>query len=81
MLTANHRVVDANFESTIRTTIWTGRPLRAAVTPYIRDWEVNRQDEIRALRAKGIVPLDHELEGLRKAGGIPQDVEEQSTMR
>ncbi|KAF2120198.1 2-nitropropane dioxygenase [Lophiotrema nucula] len=74
-------ILEGDFESTIRTTIWTGRPLRAAATSYIRDWEGNRQDELRALRAKGLIPLAHDLGELRKAGGVPQEVEEQSVMR
>lgn len=74
-------ILEAGFNSTIRSHIWTGRPLRAAVTPYIQNWEDNRRDELHSLLHQGIVPLDHELHELKKAGNIPREVEEQSTMR
>lgn len=74
-------VLEADFEIPITSSIWTGRPLRAATTPYIRDWEENRQEDPRLLLAKGIVPLDYELAGFQEAGSIPGEVEEQSVMR
>lgn len=33
-----------------------GRPLRLRKTPWVEDWEENRQDEIRKLTAAGKVP-------------------------
>ncbi|GAB7323022.1 hypothetical protein MBLNU13_g05545t1 [Cladosporium sp. NU13] len=74
-------LIEAGFDSTIRSTIWTGRPLRAAATPYIRNWEQNRRDEISQLQSKGHVPLEHEFEVLRREkGAVPQEVIEQSAM-
>jgi NAD(P)H-dependent flavin oxidoreductase YrpB (nitropropane dioxygenase family) len=46
----------------VRTVIYTGRPVRVRRTPYIDDWERNRQTEIKELTAKGIIPNQHELE-------------------
>ncbi|OBT53239.1 hypothetical protein VE04_06885 [Pseudogymnoascus sp. 24MN13] len=74
-------IVDAGFDSTIRSYIWTGRPLRAAATSYIRKWEHDRKDELQELLAKGVVPMDHEIAAFREAGGLPEDVAKQSTMR
>ncbi|KAE8374110.1 Nitronate monooxygenase-domain-containing protein [Aspergillus bertholletiae] len=76
-------IINAGFDSTIRSTIWTGRPLRAAATPYIRNWECNRRHELEELLSKGIIPMDHEMEQIRGAGGggIPEEILQQSTMR
>ena len=55
-------IVSADHDDMVRTVIYTGRPVRVRRTPYIDDWERNRQTEIKALTAKGIVPNQHELE-------------------
>ncbi|KAH9829075.1 NPD-domain-containing protein [Teratosphaeria destructans] len=52
----------AGFEDNIRTIIFTGRPLRVRTNPYISNWEENRQNEIKELTAKGIIPVEHDLE-------------------
>jgi len=54
----------ASFDDTVRTIIFTGRPLRVRKNSYIRDWEVNRQAEIKELVSKGIIPVEHDLEKL-----------------
>lgn len=56
------RVVEAGHEDITRTLIYTGRPLRVFKTPYVADWEENRQEEIKDLTSKGILPNEHELE-------------------
>jgi hypothetical protein len=61
--------------------IWSGRPLRSFKTPYVNDWEVNRQAEIQELLAKGVVPLEHELDRLHKEGKLTDEIEEQATLR
>ena len=55
-------ILGADHGDMVRTVIYTGRPLRVRRTPYIDDWEDNRQAEIRDLTAKGIIPNEHELE-------------------
>ncbi|KAK6442227.1 hypothetical protein LTR95_001529 [Oleoguttula sp. CCFEE 5521] len=52
----------SGFDDNIRTIIFTGRPLRIRNNPYVNDWEVNRQAEIKELTAKGIIPVEHDLE-------------------
>merc|ERR1712151_769920 len=48
-------VVEAEFEDTIRTTIYTGRPMRVFKTPYAMDWADNRQQELLQLQSKGVL--------------------------
>ena len=55
-------VVSAGFEDAVTTLIYTGRPLRVRKTPYVADWEANRQEEIKELTAKGVIPHYNELE-------------------
>ncbi|KAL7629077.1 hypothetical protein AAE478_000595 [Parahypoxylon ruwenzoriense] len=52
----------AGFDDTIRTLIFTGRPLRVRKNPYIENWENERQAEIKELTSKGILPYEHDLE-------------------
>jgi len=54
-------VVTAGFEDIARTLIYTGRPLRVRKTPYVADWEDNKQTEIRDLTSRGIIPVDYDL--------------------
>ncbi|KAJ5823878.1 hypothetical protein N7447_006218 [Penicillium robsamsonii] len=74
-------IIDAGFEDTMRSTIWTGRPLRALATPYIRDWELNRRDAIEKLQSQGLTVLDHELDKLAREGKLTDEIEDQSTQR
>ncbi|KAG8746671.1 hypothetical protein FRC10_003975 [Ceratobasidium sp. 414] len=55
-------IVSAGHEDIARTIIYTGRPLRVRKTPYVTDWEENRQQEIKELTSKGIIPNEHEME-------------------
>ncbi|KAF8575205.1 NPD-domain-containing protein [Ramaria rubella] len=55
-------VLQAGFEDTIRSVIFSGRPLRVFKTPYVTDWEENRQGEITEMTSKGIVPYYDDLE-------------------
>ena len=58
----------AGFNDVIRTTIFTGRPVRHFATPYIRDWEERRLEEQKELLKKGKVPLQWEFDRLEKEG-------------
>jgi len=55
-------ILSAGYEDAITTLIYSGRPLRVRRSPYIDDWEKNRQAEIKELTSKGIVPYEHELQ-------------------
>lgn len=78
---AKEGIINAGFDSTIKTTIWTGRPLRTLKTPYLDDWETNRRDELQALLAQGVLAYDHEMDKLVKEGKLTDEIEDQSTMR
>jgi len=52
----------ATHDDNIRTIIFTGRPLRVRVNPYIKNWEENRQQEIKELTSKGVIPVEHDFE-------------------
>lgn len=52
----------ASFDDTIRTLIFTGRPLRVRKNPYIENWESERQAEMKELLAKGVLPYEADLD-------------------
>jgi NAD(P)H-dependent flavin oxidoreductase YrpB (nitropropane dioxygenase family) len=52
----------ASFDDTIRTLIFTGRPLRVRNNPYIDNWESSRQAELKELTSKGVLPYEADLE-------------------
>lgn len=39
-----------------------GRPLRVRKTPFIMDWEENKQAEIKEKTSKGILPVGYDTE-------------------
>ncbi|KAF2691441.1 inosine monophosphate dehydrogenase [Lentithecium fluviatile CBS 122367] len=75
------QVIEAGYDSWIKSTIWSGRPLRALSKPYLEDWEANRQAEIRELTAKGTVPLVYELDRLEREGILTEEIEDAADMR
>ncbi|KAK5624790.1 hypothetical protein RRF57_000506 [Xylaria bambusicola] len=52
----------AGFDDTIRTLIFTGRPLRVRTNAYIENWENERRDELKELTSKGILPYEADLD-------------------
>lgn len=52
----------AGFDDTIKTLIFTGRPLRVRKNPYILNWENERQQEIKELTNKGVLPYEADLD-------------------
>ena len=78
---AKKGIVEAGFDSAIKSVVWSGRPLRAMSNAYIKNWETNRQAEIMQLTAEGIVPLEHEMDRLEKEGKLTDDVMDDSTLR
>jgi NAD(P)H-dependent flavin oxidoreductase YrpB (nitropropane dioxygenase family) len=61
-------IVKAGLEDTIRTIIFTGRPLRVLKTSYVQNWETNRSNEIRELSSKGVIPVTGDFEKAVKEG-------------
>jgi len=52
----------ATHDDNVRTIIFTGRPMRVRINPYIKNWEENRQQEIKELTSKGVIPVEHDFE-------------------
>ena len=50
-------IVNAGFDDTMTTLVYSGRPLRCVKNDYIVDWQTNRKQEMEQLLAKGIVPV------------------------
>ncbi|KAI2636029.1 2-nitropropane dioxygenase [Xylaria nigripes] len=71
-------VLDAGFNDVVCSLVWNGRPLRAHKTPYVANWEANRQDEIKELTSKGILPLEHELDHLHAEGKLTDEIMDQA---
>ena len=78
---AKKGILDAGFDSAIKSVVWSGRPLRAMSNKYIADWESNRQEEIRRLTKEGIVPLEWEMDRLEREGKLTEEVMDDSTLR
>jgi NAD(P)H-dependent flavin oxidoreductase YrpB (nitropropane dioxygenase family) len=55
-------VVSAGFGDARRTLIYSGRPMRVRYTDYVKDWEENRQEEIKLLCEQGIIPHEDHME-------------------
>jgi len=69
------RVLNADYSDTVRTTIYTGRPMRVLKTPYVQDWEQNRTKEMLQLQETGVpafVVDVAELEGGFSVGTLQQ---------
>jgi NAD(P)H-dependent flavin oxidoreductase YrpB (nitropropane dioxygenase family) len=59
-------IIDSTYDETIRTPIFTGRPLRVRKNPYIMNWDTKRREEMRSLLDKGVIPVEYDLEMLGK---------------
>ena len=65
-------IINSKSDETIRTTIFSGRPMRVYKSDYINNWETQRQKERDALLRDGKLPYKNDL-GLNKAKGTPLD--------
>eukprot|EP00009_Paramoeba_aestuarina_P004112 CAMPEP_0201521030 /NCGR_PEP_ID=MMETSP0161_2-20130828/13844_1 /ASSEMBLY_ACC=CAM_ASM_000251 /TAXON_ID=180227 /ORGANISM="Neoparamoeba aestuarina, Strain SoJaBio B1-5/56/2" /LENGTH=344 /DNA_ID=CAMNT_0047919585 /DNA_START=94 /DNA_END=1128 /DNA_ORIENTATION=+ len=72
-------VVKAGPHDTVRTIIFTGRPMRVLKNSYIKDWEENRSDEIKSLTSKGVIPVKDDIEKKAEEGEI--DAETMASIR
>jgi len=55
-------IIDADYHDTIRTLIFTGRPLRVLKSEYVMHWENERHKDIQELCNQGIVPVVRDIE-------------------
>mmetsp|Transcript_73691 Transcript_73691/g.229880 ORF Transcript_73691/g.229880 Transcript_73691/m.229880 type:complete len:353 (-) Transcript_73691:154-1212(-) len=60
--------VKAGYHDTIRTIIFTGRPMRVIKNDYIMGWEEKRANEIKELTSKGVLPVYHDMSEKKKQG-------------
>jgi len=60
-------IVEAGYDDTIRTEIYTGRPLRVISNPYAKMWEQSRQNEMKELLSKGVIPYTKDLAAMNRA--------------
>lgn len=68
------RVIGSSLEDTIRTTIYTGRPMRVFKTPYNVEMEAKRRDFIEAAQAVGMVPFVADLDAATLEGANPASI-------
>jgi len=61
-------VIDAGYHDTVRTIIFTGRPMRCLRNDYISLWENDRSGEIKELTSKGIIPAYFDVEERARKG-------------
>ena len=50
-------IINAGFDDTMITLVYSGRPLRCVKNDYVVDWHTNRKQEMQQLLAQGIVPV------------------------
>ncbi|KAH0496956.1 hypothetical protein TgHK011_004294 [Trichoderma gracile] len=62
----------AGHDDNVRTIIFTGRPMRVRNNAYINDWETNRQQEMKELAAKGVIPYEADLDKVLNGGEKPK---------
>ncbi|EGN96098.1 hypothetical protein SERLA73DRAFT_185638 [Serpula lacrymans var. lacrymans S7.3] len=55
-------VLSAGYDDTVRTLVYSGRPMSVRKTEYVAEWETRRRKEIEELVAQGKIPHDVELE-------------------
>jgi len=55
-------ILSAGYDDMVKTLVYSGRPLHVRKTEYVRDWEENRQQEIRDLIAEGKIPHSVEVD-------------------
>lgn len=65
-------VVEAGWGDTVRTTVVTGRPLRARRNEYLEGWEKEeRRGELKGLLERGLRPMERDLEEGREEVDFP----------
>jgi len=68
------RVLEAGYDETMRTIIYTGRPCRVLKTPYAVDFEENRQDVIKQSQEVGLPAWIFDADPEKMEGANPSSV-------
>ena len=53
--------LSAGFDATVRTLVYSGRPMSVRRTQYLVDWETKRRAELETLLGQGKIPHEEEL--------------------
>eukprot|EP01061_Rhynchopus_euleeides_P048033 TRINITY_DN99_c1_g1_i3.p1 TRINITY_DN99_c1_g1~~TRINITY_DN99_c1_g1_i3.p1 ORF type:complete len:383 (+),score=167.71 TRINITY_DN99_c1_g1_i3:151-1149(+) len=61
-------VVNSGATDTIRTIIYSGRPMRVVKDNYNTEWEYKRQAEMQKLTSEGMIPFKHDILEKQKRG-------------
>eukprot|EP01111_Echinosteliopsis_oligospora_P015833 TRINITY_DN638_c0_g1_i1.p1 TRINITY_DN638_c0_g1~~TRINITY_DN638_c0_g1_i1.p1 ORF type:complete len:360 (+),score=142.91 TRINITY_DN638_c0_g1_i1:76-1155(+) len=61
-------VLNAGYHDTVRTIIFTGRPMRVLNNDYIKSWEEGKPQQIKELTSQGIIPAKYDAEEKEKKG-------------
>ncbi|ORY83616.1 2-nitropropane dioxygenase [Protomyces lactucae-debilis] len=67
-------VTTAGYTDTLRTIIFTGRPMRVRNSKFIAEWEA-KPDEIKRLTGQGVIPAIFDLEKREKDGTLDEETE------
>merc|ERR1711972_486201 len=67
-------VVESKYEDTLRTIMYTGRPMRIFKTPYSVEMEEERQDVIRTMSKSGIPAWIADMDAQKLEGANPASV-------
>ena len=54
--------MEASYDDTFRTLVYTGRPLRIVKNKYAMEWEKYRKDEMKELLSQGIIPYTADVD-------------------
>jgi len=68
------KVVNADYGDTIRTIIYSGRPMRVFKTPYNTEWESKRSHEIEEMQSMGIPAFVKDVDPEKFVGANPASV-------
>jgi len=76
-------IINAGFHDTIRTLVFTGRPMRVIKNDYIMQWENDRIGEMKELLGQGVLPYTKDVEERTKQGGeiTPEDMKRMTESR
>ncbi len=72
-------MIKCGYSDTIRTLVFTGRPMRVIKNEYIMDWEINRKQEMKEATAKGIIPYQLDVE--KNPDPSPEDLKKMMNAR
>jgi NAD(P)H-dependent flavin oxidoreductase YrpB (nitropropane dioxygenase family) len=68
-------VLSAGYHDTVRTLVYTGRPLRVKKNPYNVEWDTTRKQEQEKLLAQGVVPVQYDID--QAQAGDMKDIDPQ----